>query len=195
MIQQFPASMTVGLIAMSAKPFHAGHYGLIERAALENDYVIVYVSTSDRKRKGELTIKGDVMHNIWTSYLTDIMPDNVELNYGGSPIGKVYEQLGHENERFQAGDHDIATYTVYSDPEDLNKNYPERNRAKYLGDIYEAGLVDFQPVQRTSTVDVSGTKMRQMIASGDKVGFMSHLPDPLDDHAREAIWLRLSDTV
>lgn len=192
MTQAFPAGSTVGLIAMSAKPFHAGHFGLIEQAARKNDHVLVYVSISDRKRKGELTVKGDVMHDIWTSHLADIMPDNVELEYGGSPVRKVYEQLGYENERFQAGDHDIASYTVYSDPEDLAKNFPEVNRAKYLGDIYSAGLVDFQPIQRTSTVDVSGTKMRQMIASGDKERFMSFLPDPLSDQAREAIWQQLT---
>ena len=38
----------IGLIAMSAKPYHAGHDGLVRWAANENDIVYLFVSLSDR---------------------------------------------------------------------------------------------------------------------------------------------------
>ena len=46
--------MKIGLVPMAAKPYHAGHHELVKMAALQNDKVFVYVSTSDRKRKGQL---------------------------------------------------------------------------------------------------------------------------------------------
>lgn len=183
----------MGLVPMSAKPFHAGHYGLIERAANENDNVIVYVSLSDRKRKGELPIKGETMGTIWRQYLEPIMPDNVEVVYGGSPVRNVYEQLGEESKRFDEDDHDVATYTVYSDTEDLSKNFPERNMEKYAGSLWEAGLLDRKAVSRTSTVNVSGTKMRELLSSDAVEEFVEYLPDPLSDEARHAIWNMLKN--
>ena len=42
---------------MAAKPYHAGHDGLVRIAASENDEVLLFVSTSDRTRKGEMCIR------------------------------------------------------------------------------------------------------------------------------------------
>ena len=61
--------MRIGLIAMSAKPFHAGHDGLVRMAAGECDAVHLYVSLSDRKRPGEIPILGSDMQIIWTRYI------------------------------------------------------------------------------------------------------------------------------
>ena len=188
MSQAFPADVSVGLIAMAAKPAHSGHFGLITGAAKQNDHVIVYVSTSDRKRKGQIPISGADMEHIWRTHLEGIMPGNVEVEYGGSPVFKIYDQLGTENERFEAGDEDVAVYTVYSDPEDLAKNFPEKSRQKYLPTLWEEGYVKFQEITRASTVDVSGTKMREMLANGDAEQFKKFLPDPLSDDARAEIW-------
>ena len=46
--------MRIGLVPMAAKPYHAGHHALVTAAAKENDKVLLYISLSDRKRKGEL---------------------------------------------------------------------------------------------------------------------------------------------
>ena len=59
----------VGLVPMSAKPFHEGHMSLIRKASDECKSVIVFVSTSDRKRKGEITIFGEDMKYIWENIL------------------------------------------------------------------------------------------------------------------------------
>ena len=193
MSQAFPADVSVGLIAMAGRPVHSGHFGLIEHAARQNDQVIVYVLVSDRKRKGQIPISGADMKHIWHTYLESIMPNNAEIEYGGSPVFKIYDQLGTENERLEAGDEDIAVYTVYSDPEDLAKNFPPDKREKYMGTMWTEGYVKFQEITRTSTVDVSGTKMREMLANGDEEQFKKFLPDPLNDQARTKIWQILSN--
>ena len=73
--------MKIGLVPMAAKPYHAGHHWLVEQAAGENDKVILFVSVSDRKRKGELPILGADMVKVWQEELEPIMPSNVEVKY------------------------------------------------------------------------------------------------------------------
>ena len=175
----------IGIIAMSAKPFHAGHDGLIRLAASENDLVKLYVSTSDRKRKGEMTISGEVMAAIWNAFIEESLPDNVEIEYGGSPIRKAYEFLGAENE---AGSDD--TYTIYSDPADMERSWQTKSLEKYMPDLYNRRQLVLEPVQRTETIDVSGTKMRQWLSTGDKEEFTAHLPSSLQPHGEE-IWQML----
>ena len=86
--------MKIGLVPVSAKPYHAGHHYLIETAASKNDKVIVYASTSDRKRKGEFPVSGRVMQDIWVNEILQLMPENVDVVFGGSPVRKVYEAIG-----------------------------------------------------------------------------------------------------
>ena len=84
----------LGLIAMSAKPYHIGHDFLIKQASNMCSYVNVYVSTTDRKRKGELTISGADMKLIWKEFLINNMPDNVSVELdSSSPIKKLYNKL------------------------------------------------------------------------------------------------------
>lgn len=180
--------MTVGLIPMSAKPFHNGHFSLIEKASHENDQVIVYVSTVDRKRKGEILITGNIMLNIWKRYLESIMPHNVTIEYSVAPIKDLYEQLGTENERFAAGDEDVATYTIYAGADDINDGFSESSMLKYCGEMWDAGIIDRSTLSRDITGGLSGTMMRGFISTGDKKQFISKLPDPLSLQQREEIW-------
>jgi hypothetical protein len=177
------------LIAMSAKPYHAGHDGLIRVAAAESDVVKLYVSTSDRTRKGELPVSGTTMAEIWQRFIEPSLPDNVEIEYGGSPVRKVYEFLGAENE---AGSED--TYVIYSDPEDIAKSFPAGSLEKYMGDLYNKGRIILEPIQRTSTVDVSGTKMRHWLETGNSEAFIKHLAKPLQVNGEE-IWKMLATGV
>ena len=175
-----------GIVAMSAKPYHGGHDGLVRVAAAENDTVKLYVSTSDRKRKGELPISGAAMAEIWERFIIPSLPGNVDVELGGVPIRKVYEFLGAENE---AGSED--TYTIYGDPTDVNRNFPPGSLEKYMPELYAKGRIQLEPVQRTATVDVSVTKMRQWLESGDKESFIAHLPEPLQAHGDE-VWQMLA---
>jgi hypothetical protein len=177
--------MRVGLIPVAAKPYHAGHHALVKMAASENDRVILFVSTSDRKRKGEMPLLGADMLRVWQEHLESIMPPNVEIEYGGSPVQKVYQTLG-DAEAAGSGD----TFTVYSDPEDTALNYPEVRRVKYFPGLYESGQVVFAAEENPGrftrgegTPDVSGTKMRAAIASGDVEAFRRGMPAGVDADA------------
>lgn len=176
---------TVGLIAMSAKPYHAGHDGLIRWASRENDVVHLYVSLSDRRRPGELPIMGSDMEHIWKTQIEKSLPKNVVIVYGGSPVGNVYKELGEANESGSTDE-----FTIYADPEDLTQNYPEKSLDKYVGILYRAGQIILKPIERARTVNVSGTKMRQYLSTGDKDSFIANLPKTIDG---EEVWNVLSN--
>lgn len=173
-------SMKIGLIGLSAKPYHIGHHCLVEAASKENDVVMVFVSTSDRKREGECPVFGTDMRKIWVNHLADIMPGNVQLEYGGNPIRKVYATLGDANEK-KAED----TFKVYGDPDDLAKNFSEAALDKYVNWLWANGQLQLKAMSRSDTVNISGTEMREFISSGNKESFMKHLPRGVD---HEAVW-------
>ena len=135
--------MKIGLIPMAAKPYHAGHHALVEAAAAENDKVILYVSLSDRKRKGEIPIYGADMKSIWKEEIEKILPGNVTAVYGVVPVRSVYEVLQDaEAKLLQTGKFEHV-YTVYSDPVDTSRNFSEAQRQKYFPIAYERGHVLF----------------------------------------------------
>ena len=158
----------IGLVPMAAKPYHAGHDGLVRLAAGQNDEVLLFVSLSDRD-----SISGAGMTKVWKELIEPTLPGNVKVTYGGSPVGNVYKVLGDAD---KAGSKD--TFTVYSDPTDAAENYKTLDR--YAGTLMAAGQVKVQPVPRTSTVNVSGTQMRQWFDADDKKAFVSKLPKGID---------------
>jgi cytidyltransferase-like protein len=174
--------MNIGLVPMAAKPYHAGHHWLVEKAASENDHVILFVSVSDRKRKGEKPILGQDMVRVWQEELESIMPGNVEIRYGGSPVQKVYKEIQEAGEIVSDD-----TYFVYSDATDTGLNYPEKNRIKYMEPLYSLGQVRFpgeeDPAGFTrgeGSPNVSGTAMRQALNSSDIEAFRRGLPAGVD---------------
>ena len=179
--------MKIGLIAMSGKPVTAGHWSLIETAAKENDLVKVYVSLSDRKRPGELTILGSDMETIWKRYLQPILPKNVMVTYGGSPVRKIYEFLQESDEK---GSDNI--FQIYGDPTDISQNFPTKNMLRYVENFWKNDQIILRKVSREGGIDISGTKMREFLSNGLKETFKEYLPSPLKDDQREEIWNLLS---
>jgi len=174
--------MKIGLVPVAAKPYHAGHHALVTKAAGENEKVILFVSTSDRKRKGEFPVSGGDMARIWREELEGIMPGNVEIQYGGSPVKKVYEALATANDS-ESPD----TYVVYSDPADTAQNYPEANLKKYCGDLRDSGQCLLAAEEDPSgftrgegTPNISGTKVRTMLEKGDFENFSAAMPPGVD---------------
>lgn len=165
----------IGIVPISGKPYHAGHDGLVRLAASENDEVHLYVSLSDRKRPGELPITGAAMEKIWKLQIEPSLPDNVIVTYGGSPIANTFDDIGEASE---ADSDDV--YLIYSDPIDAEKNFSDKLLEKYAASLFLKGNVSTRPVQRTSTVNVSGTKMRSFMAKGDKKSFLKFMPKSID---------------
>ena len=159
--------MRIGLVPISAKPYDSGHHALVTKAASENDQVILFISTTDRKRKGEFPILGDDMREIWVNYLEPILPSNVATIYGGSPVRNVY--------------------TVYSDPVDTARNYSEPYLQKYCGDLRSSGRCLLAAEENPSaftrgvgTPDVSGTSVREMLRAENFDSFASVMPPGVD---------------
>jgi hypothetical protein len=171
----------VGLVPMAAKPYHVGHDMLVRLASRKNDEVHLYVSTGDRDN-----VSGAAMTRVWKELIEPTLPSNVTVTYGGSPVGNVFKELGEAD---KAGSQD--TFTVYSDPDDLKKNYG--SLAKYAGNLLAAGQIILRAVSRSSTVNVSGTQMRRWLATGDRASFVKHLPKGIN---RDRVWdtLRASQT-
>jgi len=189
----------IGLVPMSAKPFHEGHMSLIRKASDECNRVIVYVSTSDRKKKGEFPIFGEDMKYIWENILEDSIKDkypDVGFEYGGSPVGKVYEKLKEANNI-----QDENVYRVYSDIEDTAKRFPAKYKELYFGDLYNRGKVIF-PAEESpesftrgkGSADISGTTMRSYLSNGqeDKFLFLYNLPGEIKQSGKEEIFNILS---
>lgn len=149
---------------MAAKPYHSGHDGLVRIAAKENDQVMLFVSTGNRD-----TISGEGMLTAWKELIEPKLPGNVTVTYGGSPVGHVFKVVGDAN---QEGSTD--TFTIYSDPVDLETNF--KTLPKYADKLLANGQVKMRPVERTSTVDISGTQMRQWFEQGDQEQFLKHVP-------------------
>lgn len=176
--------MKIGLIGMSAKPYHAGHDAIIRLAARECDEVHLYVSVSDRAKKGEAPVLGADMAMLWKATIEKSLPANVKVTYGGSPIGNIWKELGAANESKSQDD-----FVLYSDPVDMAQNFKEPLLEKYCGDLYARGHVRLRPVDRANTVEVSGTRMREFLAAGDKENFIKFLPKGIDvDLVWDTLW-------
>ena len=179
--------MRLGLLPISAKPYHAGHHALVTKAAMQNDEVLLYVSLSDRKRKGEFPISGASMKRIWEEEIEKILPGNVTVIYGGSPIKHVYKVLEDAEEKAISEDGLEHVYTVYSDPVDTATNFSERNRVKYFPTAYNEGLIRFaaevSPQEFTrgeGTPNIRGADLRAALQKKDLQTLALGMPPGVD---------------
>ena len=184
------ARKTIGLIAGGFKPFTSGHYNLVQKASSECDEVILFVSTGERKREGELGLTWTQMQSIWAEYLEPAISKlgNVEVKFVSQPIRSIYELLIATNE----DENNLNTYQIYSDPEDMAKAYSEKTQMKYWPRLVENEQVVLHPVSREETGGVSGTLMRKALATGDSKTFIKGLPPPVRVYGSE-IFSRLSE--
>jgi len=183
---------TIALVPMAAKPYHAGHDGLVRIASAENDEVHLFVSVTDRSRTGEMKIDGETMFLIWKEFIEQSLPENVKpfIDYTkDAPVTKVYLEL--ENAE-KIGSQD--TYTIYSDNVDILK-YKDETLMKVAPILFSKGQIKLRGIKRSETVDVSGTKMREFIEDGDVVGFTALLPSAIQNHGKEIFKLLQDDII
>jgi hypothetical protein len=75
-------------------------------------------------------------------------------------------------------------FVIYSDIEDIKK-YTDKMLMPYIPTLLAAGQVQRRGVDRNETVNVSGTKMRQFIVTGDVKSFANFLPPALQPNAQK----------
>ncbi len=182
--------MKVGIVAGSFKPYHAGHHKMVEIAAENNDQVYLFVSTTDRLRKGEHPLYGKDMRKVWNDHLNGILPNNVHLYLlgpGQAPIRSVYELLEDASKKGMDDN-----FTIYSDPVDMSRNYREASLTKSVGEDFLKNQIEKRPLDRNETVPVSGTDMRRHLADKNDEAFKDMLPYQLSDASKQAIFDILS---
>lgn len=170
----------IALVPMAAKPYHAGHDGLVRIAASECNRVLVFVSTGDRVRPGELAIYGRDMMLIWNKYIEPTLPTNVEVQYVPFPVQSVYAELEHA----EASADTESVFVIYSDVEDILK-YTEKSLSRSAPKVFNDQRIELRGVDRTETVNISGTKMRSLIAQGDQTNFISLLPPAIQKNGKK----------
>ena len=180
------STKTIALIPIAGKPLHIGHWKLIERAANENDNVVVYTSSSDRAKKGEFPIYGDDFIKIWSDILIPALPKNVKVKFVDSPVRAVIHEIGWFEQRLTQDAANIPVINLYSDKEDVETNFKNEDLQKFPA-LMQAGKIKKVGVERTSTVNISGTKMREFLQNNDKASFIKHLP-PVGNKEKEEIW-------
>ena len=178
--------MKIGLVPMAAKPYHSGHHALVEKAARENDQVKLFISTTDRSRPNEITIKGSDMLRVWKDHIEPILPGNVIPVYVRVPVREVYEDLRAAESQQDPNN----SYMVYSDPEDTAANYPENYRQKYFPELYSSGRAQFAAecdgpgcTRGVGMPDISGTTMREYLEAGNFSEFAANMPPGIDAQA------------
>lgn len=171
---------------MSAKPYHRGHHNLVVTAAEECHCIELFVSTTTREN-----VSGDAMIRIWT-IIEAILPHNVEVFYGESPVRKVWNRLGtafenNENENFVIyGGH------VPGCNDDITKHFGDKMLTKYVPGMFNAGQVKTRRIDRAQTDGISGTKMRMYMKTGDSEGFMAGLPKEMSKMQKQYVWFELT---
>jgi cytidyltransferase-like protein len=172
---------TIGIVGGGFKPFTKGHYFLVEKAAGENDEVILLVSTSNRIRKEELPILWSQMEEVWKKYLTPSMPANVSVQFVSNPTRAAYELLGEAD--LDEGNHN--TYVLYADDQDMTRMYADDKLEKYMPRLVQNEQIEKRAFSRAENVDISGTQMRDYVNQGDVAGFASGLPGPVQRYGQE----------
>jgi hypothetical protein len=234
--------MKIGLVPMSAKPYHAGHHMLVELAAIGeitdelkelelpvNDVVGLFVSFSGRgvrkvkdpndsrtikqgarkievPKPNDTPVFGSDMKYIWTNILKPNLklPSKVKLltpedGLHASPLKSIHEVCEALKDAYDAGEETFQVpnlgvtarvndtiINIYSDDQDIITNYADDLMIRLYGELWKNNTgpaIRGVGVPRTATVEVSGTKMRGFLCSGDVESFANLLP-PMTDAAK-----------
>jgi len=179
-----PENYKIGILPLSGKPVHDGHWKLINKISDENDCCILLVSIKDRIKKGEFPIYGDNMFEIWRDILYKKLPKNVIFKIVDSPFSSVIKEIDlFENIKKN------YYINIYSDVDDIKRFDMNniRNRFSRL-----SSNIKLCGVSRNNTVNISGTKMREFLRNNDKNNFISYLPSPLSLKEKSYVYKLLS---
>jgi hypothetical protein len=147
-------------------------------------------------KKGEVPIFGSDMKYIWEDVLLGnlSLPEHVrfifpEASKVVSPIGRVHDACEILKESFQSCSRvfylpevglrslsDTTTLRIYSDTQDIISNYNNDIMKELYDDLFGKNI-QLVGVSRKDTVDISGTKMRELILTTNKAEFKSLLPN------------------
>ncbi|MCK9273098.1 hypothetical protein M0P65_06135 [Candidatus Gracilibacteria bacterium] len=174
-LQQKYLTKNPAFYVIAGKPVHLGHWRVIEKISKEHKDVMLFISTSNRDN-----ISGKDMFDIWVDYLIPILPQNVHCIFSDSPMHELIHIIDFSNS--QRKYLYLSEFTIYADDFDIIQLKSNEKLA--------FSFVHFKGINRLSTVDISGTLMRQFLESDIKQSFIKYLP-PVNDEIKEKIWYKL----
>lgn len=163
---------TIGLFPGAMKPFHQGHWQLLQRALNECDMVFVY--TSFKRREGFGGVKWGA---IWEDFIIPAMPNGnkVRFNMCVVPVGEVYKHLEYANENRQGN-----VYRIYGGTEDKSRYKNLDTKYPNIIAVNVAAEQELGYQRGIGTADVSGTAMRIALLNDDFESFKQGCPEFLD---------------
>jgi len=177
-----PSSNIISLIGGGFKPFTVGHYSLVEEALGMSDEVRLFVSTSNRRRKGELPIQwSGQMDIIWKKYIENILPGEVSTYYVKNPLVAMWDTLDKAEENPK----DENIYAIFGRPNDLVKYFPIIKLKKRFPRLMENGQIYFHSPK--NLLPISATALRKSIQDNDVIEFSKGLPAGLRASAEEIL--------
>jgi len=170
---------------------------------------------------GDTPIFGSDMAEIWNLHLVphlDLDEGRVriltpEMGVGVKPqlINNVFTVCGALRDAFKEG---LETFTIpftgetttvadaeiriYSDPTDMSTNFSDSQMEQHYDPLWSYGLegkrpsIRGVPVERTSTVDISGTKMRDLLRDPEGEAEFKKMLPPVPEEVKEQIYSILS---
>ena len=167
--------MQIGLVSGGFKPYHKGHHFLVEKAAAENDKVIIITSVKSRD-----DLEGSAMRQVWEEIIMPLMPlENVELEIAVSPVGTTFEYL----DNLEAGLLEEGTIlNVYGGYRDMRKRIGDEYMHSKYPKSMASGTIIRTPVARgKDSPKCSGEEMRECM--GNLARFRAGLPGFLQPKA------------
>lgn len=177
----------IAIIPMAAKPFHTGHDSLIRQAFDDGcESVIIFLSTGGREE-----ITSEDMIPLWKKvYIPGIMRTygkNVSIRFTDFPVKDA--AVFARNFASQKG----VQVAVYGGIDEEGTNEAQQRVDMILSKNPDLGdKIEAVGVERSKTGGISGTAMRDFLATGDFESFSSNLPPWLDKKDRLLVWKTLS---
>lgn len=163
--------MQIGLYPIAAKPYHIGHHMMVQKGSQECDKFIIIVSLLDREN-----VSGADMACVWRDHIIPILPNNVSTIFlESSPVSRVFQILQLKEVDFSSD----FSFRIYADSNDVSK-YSLDKLQKVCPSIVMTNQVEVVGVPRETTTDISGTEMREFLASRDYASFKDFIPEEMD---------------
>jgi hypothetical protein len=153
-----------GVIVMSGKPVHSGHWELIKKVSQAHERVDVYISTSDREN-----VKGEKMFQIWKEFLVPNLPANVHYRFSDSPYVTMK--------------HDIVSAQKYGLSCKFNWYTAKKDVASARSGMNGVNIIDVDPLAETS-----GTELRAALLDEDRNKFICSMPKFMTGTQRDRVW-------
>ena len=175
----------VGLIPIGGKPVTAGHWKLITLASSLCPGVLVLTSDQGGRggKKREARVAGASMRVVWQKWLEPELPDHVVLSIVRNPLHTMHDCIAFFE---QNG----ISAMVFGGTEDLERRFERSSLPDATNRMLDCKRLSLLSMSREDH-EKSGTRMRELLASGDAAGFKDGLPS-VSESAKDQIWEFLS---